>query len=75
MADYTKWEYRTQKVGSSWKGPNDIDIESMLNEWGEEGWEVFQIVSLESSLKLLVIARRPLTTAALRRRNEMDIEQ
>jgi hypothetical protein len=40
MAELTRWEYRCQSVGSVWSRPKDEVVEDMLNNWGEEGWEV-----------------------------------
>jgi hypothetical protein len=34
-----QWEYRVQTIGTMF-GTKDEKIEAMLNEWGNEGWEV-----------------------------------
>jgi hypothetical protein len=63
-----QWEYRVQTFGSSLRGPKDEDLEAALNEWGDEGWEVVAVQSVESSHKMVVVAKRPLTAAARRSR-------
>jgi hypothetical protein len=37
--EFKQWEYRVQTIGSMF-GTKDENIETMLNEWGNEGWEV-----------------------------------
>lgn len=67
--DMQKWEYRVQSVGSFWSGVKDQDLETMLNNWGEEGWEVVAVRPLEASSKVQVIAKRPLTREVQRMRS------
>jgi hypothetical protein len=62
------WEYRVQTVGSFWLGVKADELEQLLNEWGEEGWEVVSTHILENMNKINVIAKRPLTDRARRRR-------
>jgi hypothetical protein len=69
MPDDEKWEYRLRTFGSGLRGPKDDEVEEELNVWGEEGWEVVAIRSHENSYKMTVVAKRPLTTAARRRRS------
>jgi hypothetical protein len=70
MPDETKlWEYRVQTVGSFWTGVKADELEQLLNEWGEEGWEVVSTHILENMNKINVIAKRPLTDRARRRRS------
>lgn len=64
-----QWEYRAQTVGSYWSSAKDQEIETLLNEWGEEGWEVIHIYNLASSNKARVIAKRPLTSEVRRQRS------
>ena len=63
------WEYRVQTVGSLWSGVKADELEQLLNEWGEEGWEVVSTHILENANKINVIAKRPLTDRARRRRS------
>jgi hypothetical protein len=45
------------------------ELENLLNEWGEQGWEVVSTHILENANKINVIAKRPLTREAIRRRS------
>ena len=67
--EITQWEYRVQTVGSFWSGVKAEELEQLLNEWGEEGWEVASTHVLENTNKINVIAKRPLTDRARRRRS------
>ena len=70
MAEEIKqWEYRVQTVGAFWSGVKADELEQLLNEWGEEGWEVVSTHIIENANKINVIAKRPLTREALRRRS------
>lgn len=64
-----KWEYRVQTVGNFWSGVKAIELEELLNTWGEEGWEVVSTHILENQNKINVIAKRPLTRETLRQRS------
>ncbi len=64
-----KWEYRVQTVGSFWSGVKANELEGLLNEWGEAGWEVVSTHILENMNKINVIAKRPLTDRARRQRS------
>ena len=68
MSDPTLWEYRVQTIGGLF-GTRDEDIEAMLNEWGNEGWEAFSVHRVEGTHKVTVVARRPLTSTSRRRRS------
>lgn len=68
MSASTQWEYRVQSVGKFW-GTKDEDIETLLNAWGEEGWEVVTVFSSSGSGNVTVVAKRPLTLATRRRRS------
>lgn len=67
MSETMQWEYRVQTVGSAWKGSKDDELGVLLNEWGEEGWEIVGFRTLENSGRAQVIAKRPLTASARRR--------
>lgn len=69
MPETNQWEYRVQKVGSFWKGVDAGELEQLLNEWGEDGWEVISTHILENANKINVIAKRPLTSAVRRQRS------
>jgi hypothetical protein len=72
MVEMQEWEYRVQTFGSALRGPKDKDVEGTLNEWGEEGWEVVAVRSLESTNKMSIVAKRPLTDSTRRRRSRPD---
>lgn len=69
MSETTRWEYRVQTVGSFLAGVKADELERLLNEWGEDGWEIVSTHILENANKINVIAKRPLTTAARRQRS------
>ena len=70
MPDETQlWEYRVQTVGSLWSGVKADVLEQLLNEWGEEGWEVVSTHILENANKINVIAKRRLNDRTRRRRS------
>ncbi len=69
MAESIQWEYRVQTVGGFFKGVPADELEELLNDWGEEGWEVVSTHILENANKINVIAKRPLTRSARRERS------
>jgi len=70
MAEEIKqWEYRVQTVGTFWSGVKADELEQLLNEWGEEDWEVVSTHILENANKINVIAKRLLTCDTTRRRS------
>lgn len=70
MADEIKqWEYRVQTVGSFFGGVKADELEQLLNDWGEDGWEVISTHLLENTSKINVIAKRPLTRDVRRARS------
>ena len=64
-----QWEYRVQSVGGFFKGVPADELEALLNEWGEEGWEVVSTHILENANKINVIAKRLLTRTMRRERS------
>lgn len=68
MAAQTQWEYRVLTIGRMF-GTKDEQIEATLNEWGEEGWEAINVYTPEGSGKVTIVAKRPLTAEARRRRS------
>jgi Domain of unknown function (DUF4177) len=69
MVESNQWEYLAMSVGSFWTMPNDEDLESALNELGQDGWEVVSAFAQHASNKVRVIAKRPLSPDRRRRRN------
>lgn len=69
MAAETQWEYRVLTLGSLWKSPSDEDLEDLLNEWGEEGWEVIGLQKPANSNSTTLLAKRPLKLSTRRRRS------
>jgi hypothetical protein len=69
MADRLQWEYRVESFGSMLKNVKDEELEASLNVWGEEGWEVVDIAYSNSQLKVMVVAKRPLSREARRQRD------
>ena len=70
MADEIKlWEYRVQTVGGFFTGVKADVLEELLNQWGEEGWEVVSTHIIENANKINVIAKRPLTRSTRRGRS------
>ena len=70
MAEELKlWEYRVQTVGGFFAGVKANLLEELLNEWGQEGWEVVSTHIIENANKINVIAKRPLTRSVRRERS------
>jgi hypothetical protein len=63
------WEYQVDTLGSALHSPKDEELETVLNEWGEDGWEVISVITPSGSNKIRIVARRPLTAASRRRRS------
>jgi len=64
-----QWEYRVQTVGAFFSGVKAEELEELLNEWGEDGWEVVSTHIIENANKVNVIAKRPLTDRIRRERS------
>jgi hypothetical protein len=69
VEDIKQWEYRVQTVGGFFSGVKAEILEEMLNDWGEDGWEVVSTPIIENYNKINVIAKRPLTDRARRERS------
>lgn len=69
MTETTHWEYRIQTAGSTFSQPKDEELEALLSEWGEEGWEVIAISNIESTNKIRIIAKRILPSSIKRSRS------
>ena len=68
-----QWEYRVQIVGGFFTGIKVDMLEEMLNEWGEEGWEVVSTHIIENANKVNIIAKRPLTDRVRRERSRPSL--
>jgi len=64
-----QWEYRVQTVGGFFSGVKAEELEELLNEWGEDGWEVVSTHNIETANKINVIAKRLLTDRVRRERS------
>jgi hypothetical protein len=71
--EITQWEYRVVTVGGFFKGVKADELEDMLNEWGEDGWEVVAASIIENANKINVIAKRPLTDRVRRDRSRPSL--
>ena len=69
MADMQQWEYRVNIVGSTMSTMKNEALEALLNEWGDEGWQVIAVFLLEHSSKMRLGAKRPLGPTSRRRRS------
>ncbi len=68
MADEIKqWEYRVQTIGGT-LGTRDEAIQETLDEWGAYGWEAVNVYTPSGSGKVTIVAKRPLTEQARRKR-------
>lgn len=68
MSESSRWEYRVETLGSFWSGVKDEDINAALDEWGEEGWEVFFVHQPVNSNKVRIVGKRPLSSTSSRRK-------
>lgn len=68
-----QWEYRVQTVGGFFTGIKADELEEMLNEWGEDGWEVVLTHIIENANKINVIAKRSLTDRVRRERSRPSL--
>jgi len=69
MPETNQWEYRVKTFGSFFKGVKDDELETELNQWGEEGWEVVAYRLIENTNQAQLIAKRPLTRESRRWRS------
>ena len=68
-----QWEYRVQTIGGFFTGIKADEMEELLNEWGEDGWEVVSTHIIENANKVNIIAKRPLTDRVRRGRSRPTI--
>ena len=71
MTETNQWEYRVQTIGGMF-GAKDQQLESLLNEWGLEGWEASQVYTSFQSNRVTIIARRQLSLEQRRRSSWPD---
>ena len=69
MSELNQWEYHVLTVGGFFKGVKDDEFEALLNQFGEEGWEVVGFRSVENTNQGQVILKRPLDRTARRWRS------
>jgi hypothetical protein len=62
-----KWEYRAKTIGSMF-GSRDENIQDVLNEWGQAGWEAFNVYTPYGGGKVTIVPKRPLLQATRRPR-------
>ena len=67
-----QWDYQVETVGSFFGGIKDEQLNQLLNDWGEEGWEVISLVHPPNSEKMRVIAKRTIDRPARRPRRWID---
>jgi hypothetical protein len=68
MTETRQWEYYVETVGSAFKGVSDEELLDFLNDLGSEGWEVFNIYKQENSVKIRVMAKRPMKPSQSKQR-------
>jgi hypothetical protein len=72
---YPLWEYRVEDFGGIIKSEPKREIfQDLLNGWGADGWEVVSAVYSTGTTRLRIIAKRPLTAAARRKRSMPSLE-
>jgi hypothetical protein len=69
MSEAVQWEYCVLTVGSPLTGAKDEQIESILNDWGMEGWEAVNVYAPSNSPKVTLVAKRVLTVTSRRMRS------
>lgn len=70
METNANWEYRVKTFGTAWRSAKNEEVNEELDLWGIEGWEVASSC-FNPGGSLLVIAKRPLTDTARRRKNHL----
>jgi hypothetical protein len=69
MTETTQWEYQTKTFGSLLLPMDDDELEDVLDQWGEEGWEVVAAYAIPGTYKFRIIAKRPLSQSTGRERS------
>lgn len=68
MSENEQWEYRVQTMGSMMREVKDQELYTLLNAWGQEGWEVVSAVHTSGN-RVIMVAKRPLSGNERRRRS------
>jgi hypothetical protein len=69
MSELNQWEYCVKTIGTFFKGVKDDELEAMLNQMGEEGWEFIGFRTIENTNQAQFVAKRPLDRTARRWRS------
>jgi len=64
-----KWEYQVEIVGNFWRGARAEDIQRLLMQAAEDGWEPVELTPMQNSSRIMLVLRRA-TEAGSRRRRE-----
>ena len=65
-----KWEYRVEDIGGLFSRRLDKGaVQDLLNQWGEDGWEVINMANGGNPRYWRIVAKRPLTSMEKRRRS------
>ena len=67
MSTQKIWEYRVETIGATFRSTSDEDTETLLDEWGQDGWEVIAFHPIYGSNKITIVAKREQISS--RRRN------
>jgi len=67
MSTQKIWEYRVETIGATFRSTSDEDTETLLDEWGQDGWEVIAFHPIYGSNKITIVAKREQVSS--RRRN------
>lgn len=67
-----KWEYHVDVLGGALRGVKAEELETHLNQVGEEGWVLVCVHQPQNSNRLWVTVKRPLTAVAKRRRSRLE---
>lgn len=59
--DERKSQYRVETLGGSFSAARDEEIEDLLNEWSEEGWQLVSAFPIGDN-RVRLIAHRPGST-------------
>jgi len=66
MTTEIDWEYRVETFGGALSAVKDEVLEEVLNDWGEDGWQLVSAYLIGSN-KVRVIAQRPLVALSRRK--------
>ncbi|HUV29154.1 MAG TPA: hypothetical protein VMW34_17460 [Anaerolineales bacterium] len=66
MGTEMNWEYRVESFGGSLSEAKDEDLEEVLNDWNEEGWQLVSAYPIGDK-KVRIIAQRPLISSSRRK--------